>query len=213
MALTKPLLERKEITFEDYLLLPEIKKRYDIVDGEMIMSPAPTPVHQQILAELYDHVKPFVRRRKLGVVLFAPLDIVIQRRPKLRTRQPDLVFFSVQRYGRRLRERFGSAPIEFAPDLAVDGELQASTALVEEMLNGTYPFNRLQREANVLIFPNLEAGNIGFKLVQKLANAEVIGPILVGMRKPAFVLQRGDEVKDVVNLAALAVVEAQKPDV
>jgi malate dehydrogenase (oxaloacetate-decarboxylating)(NADP+) len=98
---------------------------------------------------------------------------------------------------------------ERAPDLHVDGEIQANTALVAEILNGTYPFNRLGAEANILIFPSLEAGNIGYKLVQQLAQAEVIGPILVGMRKPVHVLQRGDEVKDIVNLAALAVLEAQ----
>ena len=97
-----------------------------------------------------------------------------------------------------------------APDLHVDGEVQADTALVADILNGTYPFNRLGAEANVLIFPSLEAGNIGYKLVQQLAQAEVIGPILVGMRKPVHVLQRGDEVKDIVNLAALAVIEAQQ---
>jgi malate dehydrogenase (oxaloacetate-decarboxylating)(NADP+) len=98
---------------------------------------------------------------------------------------------------------------EREPDLNVDGEIQANTALVAEILNGTYPFNRLGAEANILIFPSLEAGNIGYKLVQQLAQAEVIGPILVGMRKPVHVLQRGDEVKDIVNLAALAVLEAQ----
>ena len=98
------------------------------------------------------------------------------------------------------------------PDLIIDGEMQADTALVEEILNGDYPFNRLQKEADVLIFPNLEAGNIAYKLVQRLANAEVVGPILVGMSKPVHILQRGDEVKDIVNLAALAVVEAQKQE-
>jgi malate dehydrogenase (oxaloacetate-decarboxylating)(NADP+) len=99
--------------------------------------------------------------------------------------------------------------LERAPDLHVDGEMQANTALVEEIMNGTYPFNRLGAEANVLIFPSLEAGNIGYKLVQQLAQAEVVGPILVGMRKPVHVMQRDDEVKDIVNLAALAVLEAQ----
>ena len=78
-------------------------------------------------------------------------------------------------------------------------------------MKGTYPFNRLGGEANVLIFPSLEAGNIGYKLVQQLARAEVVGPILVGMRKPVHVLQRDDEVKDIVNLAALAVLAAQVP--
>ncbi|MBI1744187.1 NADP-dependent malic enzyme [Candidatus Acetothermia bacterium] len=96
------------------------------------------------------------------------------------------------------------------PGLAIDGEMQADTALVEEILNGTYPCNRLKKEANVLIFPNLEAGNIAYKLMQRLANAEVVGPILVGIKKPVYILQRGDEVKDIVNLAAIAVVEAQK---
>ena len=96
------------------------------------------------------------------------------------------------------------------PGLRVDGEMQADTALVQETLNQTYPFNKLKQEANVLIFPNLEAGNIAYKLMRRLANAEVVGPILVGMRKPVYILQRGDEVKDIVNLAAIAVVQAQK---
>ncbi len=95
------------------------------------------------------------------------------------------------------------------PDLIVDGEMQANTALNAEILNGTYPFNRLHEPANVLIFPSMEAANIAYKLVQQLANADVIGPILVGMRKPVHIMQRGDEVKDIVNLAALAVVKAQ----
>jgi malate dehydrogenase (oxaloacetate-decarboxylating)(NADP+) len=94
------------------------------------------------------------------------------------------------------------------PELSIDGEMQANTALVEEILNETYPFNRLHQRANVLIFPNLDAGNIAYKLVQRLAHADVVGPILVGLRKPVYVLQRGDEVKDIVNLAAIAVVQA-----
>lgn len=95
------------------------------------------------------------------------------------------------------------------PTLKIDGEMQANTALNEEHLNETYPFNTLGAEANVLIFPNLEAGNIAYKLVARLADAEVVGPILVGMRKPVHILQRGDEVKDIVNLAAIAVISAQ----
>jgi malate dehydrogenase (oxaloacetate-decarboxylating)(NADP+) len=95
------------------------------------------------------------------------------------------------------------------PGLLIDGEMQANTALDPAILNGTYPLNRLQGAANVLIFPNLEAGNIACKLMQELANAEVIGPILVGMGKPVHILQREDDVREVVNLAVLAVVEAQ----
>jgi len=92
----------------------------------------------------------------------------------------------------------------------VDGEMQADTAVVEDILTGTYEFSDLAEPANVLIFPNLEAGNIGYKLLQRLGGAEAIGPMLVGMDKPVHVLQRGDEVKDIVNLAGVAVVDAQQ---
>ncbi|ELY85773.1 NADP-dependent malic enzyme [Natrinema altunense] len=103
---------------------------------------------------------------------------------------------------RRLRE---DPTVEFP----VDGEMQADTAVVEEMLTGTYEFTDLEEPANVLVFPNLEAGNIGYKLLQRLGGAEAIGPMLVGMDEPVHVLQRGDEVKDIVNLAAVATVDAQ----
>ncbi|WP_232686129.1 NADP-dependent malic enzyme [Halobacterium zhouii] len=95
-------------------------------------------------------------------------------------------------------------------DFPVDGEMQADTAVVEDILQGTYEFSELEAPANVLIFPNLEAGNIGYKLLQRLGGAEGVGPMLVGMDKPVHVLQRGDEVKDIVNLAAVAVVDAQE---
>jgi malate dehydrogenase (oxaloacetate-decarboxylating)(NADP+) len=94
-------------------------------------------------------------------------------------------------------------------DFPVDGEMQADTAVVEEMLEGDYAFSELNEPANVLVFPNLEAGNIAYKLLQRLGGAEAIGPMLVGMDKPVHVLQRGDEVKDIVNLAGVAVVDAQ----
>ncbi len=96
-----------------------------------------------------------------------------------------------------------------APGILIDGEMQAHVSLSEELLRGTYGLNQLHEEANVLIFPSLEAGNIASKLVRKLANAETVGPILVGMAKPVHIVQRGDEVQDIVNLAAIAVVESQ----
>jgi malate dehydrogenase (oxaloacetate-decarboxylating)(NADP+) len=95
-------------------------------------------------------------------------------------------------------------------DFPVDGEMQADTAVVEEILDGTYEFSDLDEPANVLVFPNLEAGNIGYKLLQRLGGAGAIGPMLVGMDKPVHVLLRGDEVKDIVNLAGVAVVDAQQ---
>ncbi len=93
--------------------------------------------------------------------------------------------------------------------LVVDGEMQADTAVVREILAGTYPFSRLKEAANVLVFPSLEAGNIAYKLIQRLGDAKAVGPILVGLRKPVHVLQRGAEVDEIVDMAAIAAVEAQ----
>jgi malate dehydrogenase (oxaloacetate-decarboxylating)(NADP+) len=94
--------------------------------------------------------------------------------------------------------------------LVVDGEMQADTALDEETLRGSYPFSALEESANVLIFPNLSAGNIAYKLLDHLGGATVIGPILVGMRRPVHVLEKGADVQDIVNMAAVAVVDAQE---
>ncbi len=98
------------------------------------------------------------------------------------------------------------------PDFIIDGEMQANTAVAPEIIDEVYPFSPLKGTggANVLIFPNLEAGNVAYKLLQTLGGAEAIGPILMGMRKPVHVLQIGDfnEV-DVVNMTAIAVVDAQ----
>jgi malate dehydrogenase (oxaloacetate-decarboxylating)(NADP+) len=95
-----------------------------------------------------------------------------------------------------------------APDLIVEGEMQADTALVPELLEG-FTFSKLKTNANVLIFPDLNSGNICYKMLHHVGNVEAIGPILMGMAKPVHVLQRGDGVDDIVNMAALAVVDAQ----
>jgi malate dehydrogenase (oxaloacetate-decarboxylating)(NADP+) len=99
---------------------------------------------------------------------------------------------------------------EREPGLMIDGEMQADTAVTPEIIEESYPFSSLKGGANVLIFPNLEAGNIAYKLLARLGGAELIGPILVGMSKPAHVLQRGAEVEEIVNIATIAVVDAQE---
>jgi len=109
-----------------------------------------------------------------------------------------------------VREAAADLRADTAVDFPVDGEMQADTAVVEDVLTDTYDFSELEAPANVLVFPSLEAGNIGYKLLQRLGGAEAIGPMLVGMDKPVHVLQRGDEVKDIVNLAGVAVVDAQQ---
>ncbi len=98
---------------------------------------------------------------------------------------------------------------ELRPDLKIDGEMQADTAVNTEILQSQYPFSSLKRAANVLIFPNLAAANSSYKMLSELGGAEVIGPILLGMRHPVQFLQRGSTVQDVVNLVTLASVDAQ----
>jgi malate dehydrogenase (oxaloacetate-decarboxylating)(NADP+) len=99
-----------------------------------------------------------------------------------------------------------------SPGLIVDGEMQADTAVVREIIEKDYTFSALKGGANVLVFPNLEAGNVAYKLLARIGGAEAIGPILIGLSKPVHVLQRGAEVSDIVNIAAIAVVEAQDAD-
>jgi malate dehydrogenase (oxaloacetate-decarboxylating)(NADP+) len=98
---------------------------------------------------------------------------------------------------------------EREPWLIVDGEMQADTAVTPTILEETYPFSSIKGGANVLIFPNLEAGNIAYKLLHAVGGAEIIGPILMGTSKPVHVLSRGASVDDIVNIAAIAVVDAQ----
>jgi malate dehydrogenase (oxaloacetate-decarboxylating)(NADP+) len=91
----------------------------------------------------------------------------------------------------------------------VDGELMADDAVSPD-LEQTYPFSRLKGGANVLIFPNLDSANIAYKLLSKLGGAETLGPILMGMSKPVHLLARGAEVEEIVNVTAIAVVDAQE---
>lgn len=106
-------LRTQRLTYEEYLKSPEIKQRYEIVDGKIIMSPSPTRQHQQLLRQLFRVLDPFVTEHQLGEVLFAPLDVLIQREP-LRTRQPDLLFVSNE------RAAIMGQIIEGAPDLVAE---------------------------------------------------------------------------------------------
>ncbi|MGQ0647879.1 MAG: NADP-dependent malic enzyme [Gemmatimonadaceae bacterium] len=96
------------------------------------------------------------------------------------------------------------------PSLTVDGEMQADTAVDGATLAETFPFSALKEPANVLIFPNLSAGNIAYKLLHRLGGATAIGPILVGMAQSVHILEMGADVQDIVNMAAVAVMDAQE---
>ena len=98
---------------------------------------------------------------------------------------------------------------EMAPDLLIDGEMQVDAAIVPEVARIKYPHSPIQGRANILIFPNLEAGNIGYKLVQRLANARAVGPLLMGFTKPCSDLSRGCSVEDIVDCVAATAVRAQ----
>ncbi len=102
----------------------------------------------------------------------------------------------------KLRERY--------PDMIVDGEMQAGVAFNSDLLRENYPFSSLANEQpNVLIFPNLASGNIAYHLLQEVGGSEAIGPILLGLRKPVHVLQLGSSVRQIVNMVAISVIDAQ----
>ena len=96
------------------------------------------------------------------------------------------------------------------PTLIVDGEMQASVAFNKELIQENYPFSELaNQEVNTLIFPNLSAGNIAYNLLKEIGTADAVGPILLGLKKPVHVLQLGSSIRSIVNMASIAVVDAQ----
>ena len=130
--------------------------------------------------------------------------------------EPKIALLSYSNFGssegdipRKVREAVNLTKEKY-PEITIDGDLQANVALNKELLNQVYPFSDLNPDgANTLIFPDLTSGNIAYKLLMEIGNAEAIGPVLLGMNKPVHVLQLGSSVREIYNMAAIAVVEAQ----
>lgn len=130
--------------------------------------------------------------------------------------RPNIAFLSYSNFGSvsnaetlRIRSAVEILKNRF-PGMIVDGEMQANLPFDNELLKENYPFSELvDKGVNTLIFPSLDAANISYKLIQSLGNAEAIGPILLGMRKPVHVLQLGSSVREIVNMVAIAVTDAQ----
>ena len=94
------------------------------------------------------------------------------------------------------------------PDIVIDGEMQADVAVNSQLMSERFPFSKL-KNANVLVFPNLSSANIAYKLLQQLTGAITIGPVLLGMNAPVHVLQTGDNIEEIVNMSAIAIMNAK----
>ena len=110
--------------------------------------------------------------------------------------------------GAKIRAMEAKIAKEMAPELKIDGELQADAALVPSVGKKKAPGSDIAGNANVLVFPNLEVGNIGYKLVQRLGNADAIGPILQGIARPVNDLSRGCSVDDIYKMVAITACQA-----
>ncbi|VAX26109.1 NADP-dependent malic enzyme [hydrothermal vent metagenome] len=163
-------------------------KVYFFADTSVNISPNADEL-AQIAISAADTVKGFDVEPKVAMLSFSDFGSVLT---------PESV--KVKEAARIVNER--------RPDIICDGEMQVATALQPELLKNEFKFSKLQGRANVLIFPNLSAGNIAYKLMENLSSASVFGPILMGMNKPIHVLQRNASIDDIINMTAIAVVEA-----
>ncbi len=149
----------------------------------------------------------------------AKIALMTARTVRLFGMEPVIAMISYANFGssrhphaRKVKEAVGLIH-KAAPDLKVDGELQIDFALNKEMLQGKFPLSRLVgKKVNTLIYPNLEAANSTYKLLKELNKTDSIGPIMMGMRKPVHIFQLGASVEEMVNMAAVAVIDAQEKE-
>jgi len=163
----------KGLTYEAYLELPELKQRYEIVDGELLMPPAPTPDHQWIAQEIFVRLRSFVDERDMGVVLMAPVDLLIRREP-LRTRQPDILYLSAERTGIRGRaELRGLQFLEIPPDLVV--EVLSPRNSRRDIQSKLEDYRRIGVEECWLVSPEAETTEVLSLSAEEAASAGIFG--------------------------------------
>jgi len=156
-------------------------------------------------------VIPEPNSRQLACIAFCAAELA----SKVLGLEPRIAFLSYSTKGsaktkvaEKISEALGTLK-QMAPNLLADGELQVDAAIVPEVARIKYPDSLIGGRANVLIFPNLEAGNIGYKLTQRMSGARAVGPLLLGLKKPASDLSRGCFVEDIVDCVAVTAIRAQ----
>jgi len=186
--------------------------RITIVSSCFIMSvPNSTYGHEGTFIFADCGIIPEPNSRQLACIALSVSELAV----KVLDLKPCIAFLSYSTKGSartKAAEKIGEALKllkEMAPGLPADGELQVDAAIVPEVAKIKYPDSPIAGRANCLIFPNLEAGNIGYKLVQRLGNARAVGPLFLGLNKPASDLSRGCLVEDVVDCVAVTAIRAQ----
>ena len=187
IGMTTPVT--RVLTFEEWLKLPETKKRYEIVDGVMLVPPGPNVDHQWIQQEIFANCREFARSSQQGLFLHAPLDLVVQRDP-LRVRQPDIMFLNSERTGIRNRSDLVGLPfIEAAPDIVVEVLPPCNTR--REMEGRLSDYQQIGVYECWLISPEAETAEIIDLSQPELRSLAVFssGEALVSSRLPGFELK------------------------
>lgn len=205
-ALISGLTKNYASTIKPALQILGMKKGINTVAGMYIISTKKGPL---FLADTTVNLNP-TAEELVQITLLAAEEI---RRFNI---EPKIALLSYTNFG----SGKGETPVKVAeavrllhqnhPNLVVDGDIQANIALNNEMMKDNFPFSKLVDEGvNTLIFPNLESGNIAYKLLQETSGLEAIGPVLLGMNKPVHILQLGSSIREIVNMVTIAVVGAQ----
>jgi malate dehydrogenase (oxaloacetate-decarboxylating)(NADP+) len=175
----------------------------------------------------------YIMLSKKGTLFFADCTVNQNPNEEQLVQITNLVHKAVKKFNRNPRiallsySNFGSAKGDDAikmsnvrqklkkkyPDMVVDGDIQANIALNQKLLKENFPFSELVGDpVNTLIFPSLSSGNIAYKMIQELGAAEAVGPVLLGLKKSAHILQLGSSVREIVNMVTIAVVDAQSKE-